>query len=65
MLKMSKIVKCVDCQKESTRKLLNRMGRCHDCALKKMMSVPRQLHAHSGPEYEHWKAAMKSRIGRL
>ena len=65
MVRMSKIVPCVDCQEMFPRKLLNRMGRCHDCAMKKMLSVPRQLHDHSGPEYEHWKEQIKASIGRL
>jgi len=65
MKRASKIVKCVDCQREFPRKQLNRMLRCHDCALDKVEAVSRQLHNREGPEYEKWKTAMKKAIGGL
>lgn len=61
----SKIVKCVDCGKEFQRKRLNRKFRCHDCAWKKVGEVPAQLMAHSGPEYENWKAKVKAAADKL
>ena len=65
MPRMSKIVPCVDCQKEFPRKELNRMGRCRTCAWQAAMEAPRQLYNHEGPYYEKWKAAMRKGIGRL
>ncbi len=65
MVRMSKIDHCVDCQEEFPHKLLNRMGRCHECAWKALGEASSQLANHSGPYYEKWKAAMKNRIGRL
>ncbi len=65
MVRMSKVVPCVDCQEMFPRKLLNRMGRCSECASDAMMKTIGQLRNHSGPYYEKWKKYMKERIGRL
>jgi len=62
---VSKIVPCVDCQEMFPRKLLNRMGRCTQCAGVALRDAPIQLHNHEGPYYEKWKASMKRNIGRL
>lgn len=60
----SKIVKCVDCGREFPRKELNQRFRCHDCAWKKVGETASQLHAHSGPEYENWKKAVREKADR-
>ncbi len=65
MVRMSKIVPCVDCQEMFPRKQLNRMGRCPSCAGFAVREATMQLHIHEGPYYEKWKAAMKLKIGRL
>lgn len=65
MPRASKIVPCADCQEMFLGKQLNRMGRCKDCAGHALREAMMQLHNHSGPYYEKWKAAMKLRIGRL
>jgi hypothetical protein len=56
------LFKCVDCGKELPRKELNRHFRCLECVQKKVHDVVYQLHDHSGPEYEHWKEAMRARF---
>lgn len=65
MPKASEITKCVDCEKEFLRKLLNRNRRCPDCSSRKIRAVITQLHNKSGLEYENWKKSMKNGIGRL
>jgi len=61
----SKIVKCIDCDREFPRKELNRMGRCPECAMAAMRDDITQMHAHSGPYYEKWKQAVKAAAGKL
>ena len=58
MPKPSEVVPCVDCQRLYTKKQLNRMGRCPDCASHAVRDAIVQLHAHSGPYYEKWKRAV-------
>jgi len=65
MGKASKIVKCVDCGGEFSRKELNRHSRCRDCAWVAMREAMEQMYYHSGPYYEKWKARMKAATRRL
>ncbi len=56
----SKIVKCIDCGRESPRKELNHMLRCRDCAMKAVRETMEQMIEHSGPYYEKWKQSMRA-----
>lgn len=62
---MAEIAVCTDCHREFPKKALNRKGRCSECARKKGEAIGRQLHAHSGPEYENWKLAIKAAAEKL
>ncbi len=64
MPRVSEVIPCVDCNEEFPRKLLNRMGRCRQCALKAIGESATQLHNHSGPYYEKWKASMRNNVDR-
>ena len=60
----SKIVKCVDCQREFPRKELNRKLRCPDCAIVVLRDCMTQMMEKSGPYYEKWKQACLEKAGR-
>lgn len=64
-VRASKIVPCVDCNEEFPRKELNRMGRCHDCAMAAVRDSMTQLHNKSGPYYEKWKKAVRTAAQKL
>lgn len=64
MPRASEIVKCVDCGKDFPRKELNHVGRCRLCASYAVHDAMTQLHNHSGPYYEKWKAACEAKAGR-
>jgi len=63
-VRVSKIVKCVDCRREFPRKELNRRFRCYDCRVKKFMAVVEQMYKREGPEYEHWKQKTKEALDK-
>lgn len=64
-VRVSKIIKCVDCGHEFPRKELNRNFRCYDCRIKIVRDNMKQLMAHRGPEYEKWKKAIQAAAEKL
>ena len=64
-MRASKMVHCVDCNKEFLRKQLNRSRRCHDCAVKIVGENIGQLMAHEGPHYAKWRQSVIAAAEKL
>lgn len=58
---------CLNCGKEFESKYFKYPQRrhCIECSISKMITNTTQLRAHSGPEYEKWKMAMKAAARKL
>lgn len=54
-----KTVKCVSCDNTTTVGIkTKKQYRCIQCGIKAMIEHQRQMHEHSGPAYDKWRARM-------
>lgn len=55
---------CARCNRERREgELFSRRGRCVDCGDNRCVDNYRQLRAHSGPHFDHWRRRCLAALG--